>query len=103
MPSPCESAAATRLADGQVLIDGGNDCSWNLATAELYDLATGTIKLTGSMTIVRNNATATQLADGRVPITGSDNGSGGDFRNPGNYLASAELGDPTTGTFSATG
>lgn len=59
MPSPCEGATATRLADGKFLIDGDNACSGNLATAELYDPTTGTIEPTESMTVARNNATAT--------------------------------------------
>ena len=93
-----EGQSATRLADGEVLIAGGNDGSWNLATAELYDPATGSIKPTGSMTIARNNPTATLLADGRVLITG------GQIDNPSlEAFASAEIYDPKTGTFSSTG
>jgi len=66
------------------------------ATAELYDPKTGTFHATGSMTIPRDQATATRLEDGRVLIAGAgDEGNAAD--------ASADLYDPTTGKFSATG
>ena len=85
---------ATLLSDGRVLIVGGS----GLASAELYDPKTGTFGPTGSMTTIRDYYTATLLADGRVLITGGTNNSGA-----GTALASAELYDPKTGTFSQTG
>ena len=92
---------ATRLADGRVLFAGGDPSVWNfdgpyLASAELYDPATGTFSPTGSLATGRNMHTATPLLDGRVLIAGG-NVSG---QHP---LASAELYDPATGTFNPTG
>jgi N-acetylneuraminic acid mutarotase len=51
---------------------------------------------TGSMTTARQHFTATLLPDGDVLVAGGENG----FET---YLASAELYDPTTGTFTPTG
>jgi hypothetical protein len=87
---------ATRLADGRVLIAGGDD-GWDFqASAELYDPKAGMFSPTGSMSTTRILHTATLLLDGRVLVAGGADGSPAD-------LASAELYDPKTGTFSPTG
>jgi hypothetical protein len=87
--------AATLLLSGKVLVTGGTAD----LTAELYDPATGTFSSTvGNMTKARSRHTATLLNAGnpsapnygKVLIVGS-----GD--------ASAELYDPATSTFAATG
>ena len=89
---------ATRLSDGRVLVAGGFDDWAALATAEIYDPGTGAWAPTGSMVEARGYHTATLLPDGRVLVTGgrSNNSS------TGHALSSAELFDPTTGTWTRT-
>ncbi|HWO30670.1 MAG TPA: kelch repeat-containing protein, partial [Candidatus Acidoferrum sp.] len=93
---------AALLHNGKVLIAGGavSNTTAPLATAELYDPSTGAFTNTGPMTIGREQHTATLLADGRVLIAGGEISSGS-----GNLqaIASAEIYDPSTGSFSATG
>jgi hypothetical protein len=89
---------ATLLQNGQVLELGGMNGSWEfLASAELYNPATGKWSATGSMTTVRSDGgfTTTPLPDGEVLIAG-----GGNPSFPA--LSSAELYNPATGTFSPT-
>ncbi len=81
---------ATLLANGKVLLAGGYGASL-LATAELYDPATGTFALTGSMSTGRYWHTATALGNGKVLLTG------------GSTALAVDLYDPGTGTFSAGG
>jgi hypothetical protein len=90
------SHAATLLNNGMVLIAGGFGQTNLVATAELYDPATGTFTATGSLNTPRSGASATLLNNGMVLIAG-----GQDSR--GSPLGSAELYDPATGTFSYTG
>jgi hypothetical protein len=85
---------ATLLADGRVLIAGGRpqqSLSYGLASAEIYDPATGKISPTGSMSGNRMWHAAARLSDGRVLVVGGQ----GDLIN----LTVAELFDPATGTF----
>jgi hypothetical protein len=75
-----------------------------LATAELFDPATGTWSSTGALRYARFGAAAVTLADGRVLVVGSDDGTDGQVAKvaDGAY-DSAELYDPATGRFSLTG
>jgi hypothetical protein len=95
---------ATLLTDGRVLIAGGCcDNNQALSSAELYDPSTGTFTPTGSMTTPRSDHTATLLPDGKVLIAG---GIAGVVMGPAfsrSVLASAELYDPSSGTFAAAG
>ena len=74
---------ATLLPNGKVLIAGGESQQRYVASAELYNPATGTFTATGSMNVARGAATATLLPDRQVLIVGGNIGQG--------PLASAEL------------
>jgi hypothetical protein len=91
---------ATLLKNGKVLITGGQSEGWaNHDSTELYDPATGTFTLAARMTEKRADHTATLLEDGRVLLTG-----GSDARHsPIQISATAEIYDPTTDRFTATG
>ncbi|MGH2546364.1 MAG: Kelch repeat-containing protein [Actinomycetota bacterium] len=95
-----QGPAAASLPGGRVLIAGGIGASMNfLDTAEVYDPATGTFSPTGSMSIERFKAAAAPLPDGRVLVAGGRTPDNGAFVN----LATAEVFDPFTNTFSPTG
>ena len=93
---------ATLLANGKVLVGrgvGGDGVL--LATAELYDTTTGNWSTTGSLGLQAFADTATRLPNGKVLVAGGFGGEIGSFG--GSPLTSAELYDPTTGTWSTTG
>ena len=96
---------ATLMPNGQVLLAGGFVNSvWDYGGstssngAGLYDSATGQFSGTGNMMASRGDHTATLLANGKVLIAG-----GADQDPTGTGLASAELYDPGTRTFTQTG
>jgi putative Ig domain-containing protein/Kelch motif protein len=86
---------ATLLPDGKVLVAGGwsSVANASIATAEIYNPVTGTFTPTGSMNAARSQHTATLLGNGKVLI------SAGWTTGPS---PSAELYDPSTGTFTLT-
>jgi WD40 repeat protein len=94
---------ATLLPNGKVLIAGGETCSGSgcrpLASAELYDPSAGSFTATGDMTTLRQQHTATLLPNGKVLIAGGETCDSSGCRS----LASAELYDPSAGSFTATG
>ena len=104
-PGYIEGRTATLLRNGKVLVTGGEheDCG-RFRSAELYDPSTGTFTATGDMIRARDLHTATLLPDGRVLITGGEteecSGNGCWFAGS---TASAEIFDPSTGTFDFTG
>jgi Kelch motif/Galactose oxidase, central domain len=70
------AATASLLSDGKVLIAGGadpDDTDYSIASAELYDPATGMFSAAASMLDTRQDATATVLPGGRVLIAGGNN------------------------------
>ena len=93
---------ATLLQDGRVLVAGGSAASGGLTSAELYDPSSGSWTTTGNMTMRRFGATATLLRNGKVLVAGGL-GSGPSFSQIWSAEHSAELYDPATGSWSATG
>ena len=90
---------ATLLPDGKVLITGGFGGNFQpLASAELYDPSTDRFTPTSNMNTARAWHTAILLANGKVLITGGVQDS--QFST---FLVSAEIYDPSIGTFAATG
>ena len=102
LAQPRDTATATRLADGRVLVAGGftwpsggpvsakGPASVSVASVEIFDPTTGKFSDAGSMTIARAGHSATLLLDGRVLI------AGGIDMTPAtaNELGSAELYQP---------
>lgn len=98
----------TLLDDGRVLVAGGSalDAAESagggqtiraVATAELFDPATGTWAPTGSMGAARFEHTATRLRDGRVVMVGGLGAAGG--AGTTSPLASTEIYDVAAGAF----
>jgi hypothetical protein len=86
----------TVLNDGRVLIAGGmSEKDGAVRTAEIYDPSTKTFTVTGQMLTARIKHCSGRLPDGRVLLAGGSVDGGWTHQ-----LASAEIFDPTTGTFS---
>jgi N-acetylneuraminic acid mutarotase len=94
--------AATLLNNGKVLLTGGGASFGGSATtaAELYDPGTGSFTATNLMTSPRSSHTATLLNNGQVLLAGGSTVFFGGGQS--NSLSSAELFDPSTGSFTAT-
>lgn len=98
---------AVLLTNGKVLVAGGRTCdqpppatcgsAFRTNTAELYDPATGTWTLTGSMNADRHTTAGVRLLDGRVIVP-----AGFTATTP-NGSNTADIYDPATGTWSLTG
>jgi uncharacterized protein (TIGR03437 family) len=101
MVTPRYGHQATLLTSGLVLLaggfPGGSGVSF-LQSAELYNPTSGTFAATGNMTTPRGSHTMTLLPDGEVLVAG-----GYSTTLQGYNLSSAELYNPATGTFTATG
>jgi len=90
MTVPRTGHATTQLADGRLLLTGGENATSQVnSSAEIFDPATNKFSTTGSMSQGRVGHTATLLSDGNVLIVGGGS-------------ATAELFNPATGSFSPT-
>ena len=98
-----DQGGATLLPNGKVLIVGGTASYSSTPTTicELYDPATGLFTLAGNALTPHAGHTATLLPDGKVLIAGGFNS--GIVNGQIAVTSSAELYDPATGSFSATG
>jgi hypothetical protein len=88
--------SAVLLANGKVLIAAGRSGDAVTSSAELYDPSKNSFTPTGPLRNARYKHTAAVLPDGRVLLAG-----GSDDRDWHGQMASAEIYDPKTGTFSA--
>jgi Galactose oxidase, central domain/Kelch motif len=96
MVTPGWQFAAAGLLDGRVLVASADGTA---TSAELYDPSTGSWTATGSMGTARYDTTLTLLDDGKVLLAGGDTVA--PSFNPS--VASAELYDPVTGSWTPTG
>lgn len=116
LPTPRNNHTATLLPDGLVLIVGGGRTNATgqpsglevQADALLYDPTTGASESLGPNVVARHGHLAAALPSGKVLIAAgagdeSEIQPGGNPQPFGNALASAELYDPATRTFEATG
>lgn len=92
MTASHSSHTATLLNDGRVLVV-------SKGVAELFDPVTNTWTAADSLNTVRSSHTATLLNDGRVLAVGGQDSDGTSI----SYFDSAEIFDPATGTWTATG
>ena len=99
---------AVVLQDGRVLIMGGDTAQdtptsghATYSTAEIYDPAAGTFTAAGWMVGKGWAPSAVRLKDGRVLVLDGFSVENPDAPDP--HLATAEIYDPTTDTFTATG
>ncbi|HWY67774.1 MAG TPA: Ig-like domain-containing protein [Terriglobales bacterium] len=103
MISPRDWHTATLLQNGNVLVTGGFgvglDQPPTLASAELFDPATGTFSGTKDMSTLRAAHTATLLPNGQVLLAGGGNEGGFGFPAFGAASASVELYDPAANSF----
>src|SRR6266480_3619301 len=89
-------ASRRALPNGMVLVAGGsNNSDGYVASAELYDLASGSWTTTGNLNTGRYYHTATLLPNGKVIVAGGIDSSGAS--------ASAEVYDPASGVWTTTG
>jgi N-acetylneuraminic acid mutarotase len=95
MPEPLEYSVSTPLADGRVLVVGGDDGPpYALPVAYSYDFATNAWATETPMATARENHTATSLSDGTVLVAGG-------FSDSQPFAETIELYDPTAKTWTS--
>jgi N-acetylneuraminic acid mutarotase len=97
-PASRREHTATLLPSGKVLVVGGRDASTALASAYLFDPGTRSWSATMSLSVARFGHTAMLLPTGQVLVAGGRTGS----VSGQEVTSSAELYDPSTGTWSPT-
>lgn len=93
MTTPRSGQTATLLADGRVLLVGGQDpraTAKDFALADIYDSKSGTFSPVGPVSRTPYGGSATLLSDGRVLLVAT-------------YETTAQVFDPKSRTFSPTG
>ncbi len=95
---PRAEYGAINLADGRILISGGRQAGPGptVTSCDIYDPADGSCVPTGSMITQRRDHALVLLDDNTVLAIGGENGTGA-----GTVLASCEIYDPVTETWSA--
>lgn len=105
LSTPRTGHTATLLADGRVLVAGGwttnrdGTAGATVASAEIFDPASGAWTPTGQMLAARRGHAAIRLNTGKVLVVGGAD----DPMVAGSVTPTAELFDPDSGTWSATG
>src|SRR5437667_12651502 len=96
-----EDFPAVLLPRGKVLVAGGTgiDGVTSLSSPEIFDEATGNWTSTGSMNVGRGEFANVVLNDGRVLVVGGIT----ELSESGAAIASAEIYDPVSGTWTLTG
>jgi len=100
LDQPRGGHTATLLPSGKVLVTGGL-AGGDLVSAEIYDPSTDTWQSIAPLATSRFQHAAALLPSGEVLVVGGI--SGADSIGDGPSVASAELYDPATGTWSAAG
>jgi N-acetylneuraminic acid mutarotase len=90
---------ATSLSDGRVLVAGGFSGTAATATAEIYSPSTGKWTTTGALAAGRGQAVSATLPDGRILVSGG----AGSTDITATALATSEIFDPATGTWTSGG
>ncbi len=100
MGTPRSDHSYVRLLDGRVLVYGGANRDENDTSAELYDPVTATWSATENMIRPPAGFPATLLRDGRVLVGDGDDPNADDEAR---WNLGAEVYDPASGTWTATG